>query len=120
MCEMCHGIHSAANTEPEFQHRISDYHIFGFYGHRYEEKIHWYIGKNECESEKQNIWGSKRFLIFYFVCGIGAAVVQEAVWALTWQQYKIEYKKTFRTPYVFEHATEHPEGEHVEEYMNRR
>ena len=34
--------------------------------------------------------------------------------------YKIEYKKTFRTPYVFEHATEHPEGEHVEEYMNRR
>ena len=33
----------------------------------------------------ENIWGSKRFLIFYFVCGIGAAVVQEAVWALTWQ-----------------------------------
>ncbi len=32
----------------------------------------------------ENIWGSKRFFIFYMVCGIGAAVVQEAVWALTW------------------------------------
>ncbi len=28
-------------------------------------------------------WGSKRFLIYYLVTGVGAAVVQEAVWA--WQ-----------------------------------
>lgn len=27
--------------------------------------------------------GSKRFLLFYMVCGIGAALIQEAVWALT-------------------------------------
>lgn len=27
-------------------------------------------------------WGSKRFLIYYLVTGLGAAVVQEAVWAL--------------------------------------
>lgn len=33
----------------------------------------------------EQVWGSKRFFIFYFVCGIGAALVQEAVWALTWQ-----------------------------------
>lgn len=32
----------------------------------------------------ERIWGSKRFFIFYFVCGIGAAIVQEAVWSLTW------------------------------------
>lgn len=32
----------------------------------------------------ERIWGSKRYLIFYFVCGIGAALVQEAVWALSW------------------------------------
>lgn len=31
------------------------------------------------------VWGSGRFLLFYFVCGIGAAVVQEVVWALTWE-----------------------------------
>ena len=32
----------------------------------------------------ERIWGSKRFFAFYFICGIGAAFVQEAVWALTW------------------------------------
>lgn len=31
------------------------------------------------------VWGTKRFLFFYFVCAIGAALVQEAVWAFTWQ-----------------------------------
>ena len=25
-------------------------------------------------------WGSRRFLIFYFVCGIGAALIQELTW----------------------------------------
>lgn len=33
----------------------------------------------------EQVWGSRRFFIFYFVCGIGAALVQEGVWALTWQ-----------------------------------
>ncbi len=28
----------------------------------------------------ENVWGPKRFLIFYFVTGIGAGLVQEAVW----------------------------------------
>lgn len=32
----------------------------------------------------ERIWGSKRYFIFYFVCGIGAAIVQETVWALTY------------------------------------
>lgn len=32
----------------------------------------------------EHIWGSRRFFIFYFVCGIGAAFVQEAVWAMTY------------------------------------
>lgn len=29
------------------------------------------------------VMGPKRFLLFYFVCGIGAALVQEAVWTVT-------------------------------------
>lgn len=33
----------------------------------------------------EHTWGSKRYFIFYMVCGIGAAVVQEAVWMLTWR-----------------------------------
>lgn len=32
----------------------------------------------------ERVWGSKRYLLFYFVCGIGAAIVQEIVWASTW------------------------------------
>lgn len=33
----------------------------------------------------EQVWGSQRFFIFYFVCGFGAAVVQEVVWQLSWQ-----------------------------------
>lgn len=32
----------------------------------------------------EQVWGSRRFFIFYMVCGIGAAFVQEIVWQLTW------------------------------------
>ena len=28
-------------------------------------------------------WGTRRFLVYYFVCGLGAAVVQQLVWYLT-------------------------------------
>lgn len=28
----------------------------------------------------ENTWGSRRFFIFYMVCGVGAAVVQELAW----------------------------------------
>lgn len=33
----------------------------------------------------EQVWGSKRFLIYYLVCGVGAAFVQEVVWAMTWK-----------------------------------
>ncbi len=38
----------------------------------------------------EQVWGSRRFFIFYFVCGIGAALVQEGVWALSWRHDYIE------------------------------
>ncbi len=31
------------------------------------------------------VMGSSRFLFFYVTCGIGAGLIQEFVWALTWQ-----------------------------------
>lgn len=31
----------------------------------------------------EQVWGSKRFFVFYMVCGIGAALAQECVWQLT-------------------------------------
>lgn len=33
----------------------------------------------------ERVLGSTRFLFYYVSCGIGAALVQEAVWAMTWQ-----------------------------------
>ncbi len=36
----------------------------------------------------EQVWGSRRFFMFYMVCGLGAAFVQEVVWLLTW---KYEY-----------------------------
>ena len=33
----------------------------------------------------ENVWGSQRFLFFYIVCGVGAALIQEGFWALTWE-----------------------------------
>lgn len=35
-------------------------------------------------STLEQLWGSKRFFVFYFVCGIGAGIVQEIVWSLSW------------------------------------
>ncbi|MBD5295245.1 MAG: rhomboid family intramembrane serine protease [Bacteroides sp.] len=38
----------------------------------------------------ERVWGSRRFIVFYFVCGIGAALVQECVWQMTWHQEYID------------------------------
>lgn len=38
----------------------------------------------------ERTWGAKRFLLFYMICGVGAALVQEGVWALTWHHDYIE------------------------------
>lgn len=33
----------------------------------------------------ERVMGSKRYLLYYFVCGIGAGLLQELVWQFTWQ-----------------------------------
>ena len=30
----------------------------------------------------EEVWGSSRFLIYYLVCGVGAAIIQQAAWRL--------------------------------------
>ena len=30
----------------------------------------------------ENAWGSRRYLIYYIVCGLGAAFIQECVWSV--------------------------------------
>ena len=39
----------------------------------------------------ENEWGVKRYLIYYIICGLGAAAVQEAVWAIKIQSLLTEY-----------------------------
>jgi len=34
----------------------------------------------------ERVLGTKRYLIYYFVCGIGAALAQELVWQFSWQE----------------------------------
>jgi membrane associated rhomboid family serine protease len=35
-------------------------------------------------STLENVWGSKRFLIFYLICGVGAALMQMGALAVEW------------------------------------
>lgn len=35
----------------------------------------------------ERVLGSGRFLFYYISCGVGAALVQEGVWALTWEGF---------------------------------
>ena len=37
----------------------------------------------------ENVWGPKRFLIFYMVTGIGAGIAQELVWLCFW--FRVRY-----------------------------
>lgn len=39
----------------------------------------------------EHTWGARRFLLFYFVCGLGAALVQEIVWGLTMSPVALAY-----------------------------
>ncbi len=34
----------------------------------------------------ERFWGSKRYLTFYIICGISAALVQEAIWAIDYHK----------------------------------
>lgn len=47
----------------------------------------------------ENAWGSKRFLIFYFVCGIGAGLVQELVQYIQFVTTLQEYTNVRISPY---------------------
>ena len=33
----------------------------------------------------ERVWGTSRYVVFYFICGIGAGVVQEVIWTLSWE-----------------------------------
>lgn len=42
----------------------------------------------------ENVWGPKRFLVFYMVTGIGAGIMQELVWAYSLESFAAEHGVT--------------------------
>lgn len=53
----------------------------------------------------EQVWGSKRFFVFYMICGMGAALIQEGVWALTWKHEYISEMARLNG-LTFEHMSE--------------
>lgn len=39
----------------------------------------------------EQVWGTRRFLLYYFICGIGAALIQELVWQFTWMDTYVDF-----------------------------
>lgn len=39
----------------------------------------------------ERVLGSERYLFYYISCGVGAALIQEIVWAFTWEDIFIKY-----------------------------
>ncbi len=54
-----------------FLHSLQPFHII------MNMFVLWMFG-----SPLEDVWGSKRFLIFYLICGVGAALVQLGVLAI--------------------------------------
>lgn len=61
----------------------------------------------------ERIWGAKKFLFYYLVCGVGAALIQEGVWALTW---KSEYIDGIA---ALNHVTKNEAAAMVADYISR-
>ena len=49
----------------------------------------------------ENEWGERRFLIYYLVCGLGAALVQEGVWALMLGNMSLSYGAAALSQYAY-------------------
>ena len=45
-------------------------------------------------------WGERRYAVYYFVCGLGAALVQEGVWALMLDNMSLHYSAEALTYYA--------------------
>ena len=60
--------------------------------------------------------GAKRFLFYYISCGIGAALVKEAVWAMTWEG--IFAKMMHVDSFTFQQILAHSSPEQISGALN--
>jgi membrane associated rhomboid family serine protease len=72
------GLHFFTAQKFHFYHLVSYMFMHGSISHIFFNMFAlWMFG-----SALENHWGSKRFLLYYFITGIGAGIVQEISWAI--------------------------------------
>ena len=49
----------------------------------------------------EQAWGERRFLVYYLICGLGAAFIQEVVWALMLNNMSTSYSAASLAQYAF-------------------
>ena len=49
----------------------------------------------------ENEWGAKRFALYYFVCGLGAALIQELVWMAMLSHMSVTYDPAALAHYAY-------------------
>jgi len=71
-----------------------DFHFFQFFTYMFMHDTHsfWHVFCNMFGvwmfgRVLEDYWGPKRFLVFYIITGLGAAVAQELVWFISVQQF---------------------------------
>lgn len=69
------GLHYFKSSEFKVFQLITYMFMHGNFSHLFFNMFALWMFGNTLE----NIWGPRRFLLFYFVCGVGAALMQEAV-----------------------------------------
>jgi membrane associated rhomboid family serine protease len=76
------GLHFITASKFHFFQAITYMFMHGSFSHLFFNMFAlWMFG-----AAIENYWGVKRFLIYYFVTGIGAAVIQELTWAIELQE----------------------------------
>lgn len=79
------GLHYIGASDFKPYQFVTYMFMHGSFGHLFFNMFALWMFGNTLE----NIWGSNRFLIFYFVCGIGAGLTQELVQHI---QYLTEFQ----------------------------
>ena len=69
------------NSSKKIDGRKANYYPFGLDRNGDEHKIQFGVGKI-----LENVWGPQRFLLFYLVCGVGAAALHLGIQYYRWEE----------------------------------
>lgn len=82
------GLHYIGASDFQPYQLVTYMFMHGSFGHLFFNMFALWMFGNTLE----NVWGPKKFLLFYFVCGIGAGIAQEIVqyiqYLTTWENFE--------------------------------